>query len=127
MKNELMRKEAVRYVKEVKRQMLCPKKMKNDMLLSLENSIMDYMEEHPEASAQEIETHFGKPQQIAVEYIASLDQNELRKEIQKSKLIKKMIVFLAVGILLIAAVTSVVVIVWNANTQPDIIYHEIVQ
>ncbi len=72
-------------------------------LKGLENSLEEYLLEHPAASLSDFEDRFGAPQDVVNEYITGSDVNYLYKRLNIAKYIRlACIVMLALAILLFA-------------------------
>ena len=65
------------------------------------SSVEEYGEEHPECSAEEIIERFGSPEDVAYEYVSSVDAEEICRRITMSRSIKR-----AVGVIVIAAAVA---------------------
>lgn len=85
------------YYKAIKR--CCPKSIRKRLLADLKDSVWDYIENNEGATIENVEKHFGTPEQFASEYTASLDSDEQKKLIKKSKL--TVIITVSVAICLI--------------------------
>ena len=72
-------------------------------LKGLENSLEEYLLEHPAASLSDFEDRFGAPQDVVNEYITGSDVDYLYKRLNIAKYIRlACIVMLALAILLFA-------------------------
>jgi uncharacterized membrane protein len=98
-------KQSREYIKTVRNQMLLPSKTKKRALYDLSSGVEEYIQNNPDASIDDLTTHFGNPKTVVGEYILSLDQDELTAEIRKSKIIKRAAISIAVA--LIVAITAI--------------------
>ena len=56
------------YFREIKALLLCSKEQKDELLLGLKSDVEDFIEEHPDATLQDLKDHFGTPESIADSY-----------------------------------------------------------
>ena len=66
-----------RYFKQIR--LLIPVRSKGvkRFLRDFGNSVVEYQEEHPECSAEDIIEWFGSPEDVAYEYVSSVDAEEI--------------------------------------------------
>lgn len=73
------------FQKEVKALLLCPEEEKDRLLFGLWSDIEEYLEDHPDATLEELKAHFGQPEDVANSYQFSIGGEEVRKRIKKKK------------------------------------------
>lgn len=77
-----------RYIRSIRRVLPCCRKMKKSIISQLNQSIKDFLVQHPNADADMLQAHFGTPQQIAATCIdvqntpAMLKKYSLKKRVQ---------------------------------------------
>jgi len=125
MRIDMYNKQGKQYIKMIERQLLCPRKAKESMLLNLKNSVLEYTEENPDVTLDEMKSRFGEPKAIADDYIASLDQEDLRKAIKKSDFLKRAIIISVAIVVLAVVITSVIVVIHNNANSTKYIYDSI--
>ena len=76
-------------------------------LQDFRNAVEEYQEEHPECSAEDIMERFGSPEDVAYEYVSSVDSEEICRRITISKFVRR-----AIGIIVIVAVIAAGYRVW---------------
>ncbi len=69
------------------------KKFLNDMRMSID----DYVSEHNQSTMDDIVAEFGTEKDIALDYIESLDTDNLIEQLSKTALIRKLIAIVAVS------------------------------
>lgn len=76
-------------------------------LRDFRSSVEEYWEEHPECSAEDLIEQFGSPEDVAYEYVSSVDAEEICRRISISKFVRR-----AVGIIAAVAVVAAGYRVW---------------
>ena len=114
------------FCKKSKRKLKCPHKIKRDLVMRIESSVYDYIENKPEVSYNEIEAHFGSPRELANSYISSLDSEEICKAIKKAKTIKIAVIVTCIIALIALFATFAKMISDNKDTQVTEIETEII-
>ena len=91
------------YFKQIERSLFtCPKKKRATFLRDFRGSVSAYVEEHPQASVQELKSIFGTPEAIAEAFLQS-DEFSTTKKVVSSKRRIVRIVLIAACILAAAA------------------------
>lgn len=90
------------YLREIERLLPYDSTQKKHCVTELENSISDYLDEHPDATLEKLYAEFGHPEDIAEIYLDRVDPKQLSKEVS----VKRRIAF---GV--IAAIIILVVII----------------
>ena len=114
-----------KYIESIDKQIAFPKKIKKKLLFNLQNSVVCYVENHSDTTFEQLISHFGTPESVSEEYIATVDHDELQKAIRKSKFIKRVVLIGVAAILLAILVTSAVVIIRNETTKTRIVYDNV--
>ena len=100
------------YQKAVAKHLHCSKKIKAEILHALEGDLAAFMTEHPEATAAQLEQHFGKPADCAKSALASLlaDDEHAWEFFQKTNKRNRRItmVLLAICALLLVAILCMI-------------------
>lgn len=73
------------YFREIKALLLCSKEQKDELLLGLKSDVEDFIEEHPDATLQDLKDHFGTPESIADSYQSTVGESEIRKKFHYSR------------------------------------------
>lgn len=73
------------YFREIKALLLCSKEQKEELLLGLKSDVEDFIEEHPDATLQDLKDHFGTPESIADSYQSTVGESEIRKKFHYSR------------------------------------------
>lgn len=106
-----------KYFRQVKGELLCPRKTRKQIMEDLKKNVSLYLEEHPEATIENILHTFGSPRQIAASYVEELPTPEL---IKKLKLRKRI---LHSAIAFVTAVALLCTLMWG--TAILIALHEV--
>lgn len=62
----------------------------------------DYLDEHPDATEQALQAHFGHPEEYVKEFLAGMDSEELARDLSAKRLRGKLAVAVAVVLLVLA-------------------------
>lgn len=98
-----MNRELKRYYADILRLLPGTAKQKKQLMETLWESVNAYIEEKPQATIQEVQAHFGTPQQIAAAYLDEMSTPEVIKKIKTRKTV--------IGI--ICAAIALAVIMWG--------------
>ena len=110
------------FFKNAKSNLNCPHKIKKDLILRIESSVYDYIENRPDASYDDITAQFGSPRELADSYINSLDSEEISKAIKKAKTIKIAVIVTCIIALIALFATFAKMISDNSDSQYK--YHD---
>ncbi len=106
-----MNKSVKKYLRRVRGWLPCTRRMKNDIMARIEDSVLSWAQENPHCSYTDIENQFGKPDRIAADYVDNLGTAELLKNLHIKKKIVTVMTAIAVIIALIWAIGVTVVVV----------------
>ena len=95
------------YFREIRLLIPVSSKGAKKFLQDFRSSVEEYAENHPECSAEEIIERFGSPEDVAYEYVSSVDAEEICRRITISRYIKR-----AVGVIVVVAVIAAGYRVW---------------
>lgn len=109
-------KELTKYYNAVKKNLHCSKQLKKEILHALESDVEEYTQQNPDLTIEEIREHFGTPAEFAKESMSALDDEEIGRQIKKSKYIKRVIAITAIILILVFTITAVWVIAENSRT-----------
>lgn len=93
---------AKKYLQKVRRSLTCPRKLKKRMLDGLRSDIDAYLEEHPNASLEDLTERFGEPAALSESYLSALDAGELKSAVN----VKKRVV------LIVLSACAAAVLIW---------------
>lgn len=113
------------YLKQVKASLTCPGKIKKRLLLQLQGDVAEFLETNPNAAMQDLVNRFGPPEQMAISYLANLDGDELQKQIRKSKVIKRIVMFTCIGILSIILIVASIIIIDNLTDDVSVVTYTV--
>lgn len=98
-----MSREVEAYLQRIEQNLFtCKKKKRHAFLRDLRGSLNAYIEEHPEASVQELQGMFGSPEEIAEAFLHA-EQFDTSKKVFSSKKRISRIILIAVCALVAAA------------------------
>ena len=106
-----MNKSVKKYLRRVRGWLPCTRRMKNDIMARIEDSLLSWAQENPNCDYPDIEARFGKPEKIAADYVDNLGTAELLKNLHIKKKIVTVVTAVAVTIALIWAIGVTVVVV----------------
>lgn len=116
---------AEKYLKAVKRELVCPKSLRKRSLDQLETSLDEFLEDHPTATEADIVEQFGSPADFANAFLTSLDEGELKKQLKKGKRVWVIVVATCALALLLLVLTFVKMIEDNKKNQPVVLEYTI--
>lgn len=70
-----------RYCGRVRRSLFCPAALREPILSQLEEAVLFYLEEHPQAGMDELCAHFGAPKAFAANVLENMEGEQLRKQL----------------------------------------------
>ena len=97
-------KELKQYYREIAKKLPVGRKQKQQILLTITQSVEDYLAAHPLADFQAVQAHFGSPQEIAAAYIENMTTPEILKKFRFRKTI----------IIVVCSVAAVALLMWAA-------------
>lgn len=89
-----------KYFRNIRLLMLMRNHDSRKYIRTLKFSVADYIENHPDCTADDVICHFGTPKDIVLEYIESIDIEQLYKKLRLSRYIKMIIGIIILGIIL---------------------------
>lgn len=103
---DMEQKDIKMYMKKAK--MLFPTlgKKEKDYLRGMEQNLMDYVQDHPEVSLDQLYKEFGSPKDVVVEYLNCVDIDDLIKKIRRSIIIKRAVCSIVVVFFVVCIFTS---------------------
>ena len=72
-----------RYCGRVRRSLFCPAALREPILSQLEEAVLFYLEEHPQAGMDELCAHFGEPKAFAANVLENMEGEQLRKQLAR--------------------------------------------
>lgn len=109
------------YLKSVKRELVCPKSLRKRSLDQLKTSLDEFLEDHPTATEADIVEQFGSPADFANAFLASLDEEKLKKQLKKSRQIWAVVITVCAIALLLLVLTFVKMIEDNKNSHTVVV------
>ena len=86
-----MNRELTWYYRNILRLLPGTTKQKKQIMKMIWQSVSAYIKEKPQATIQEVQAHFGTPQQIAAAYLDEMSTSEVIKKIQTRKTVTSII------------------------------------
>lgn len=106
------------YLRQVKRN--CPFFFRKKLLTDLKSHLLDYFDENPCSTLEDITSHFGRPEKFADEFLLSMDETTRKKTVQKTQWFKRSVLAGVAAIVLIIAVTAAWMLYETAQKR---VYH----
>ncbi|MBQ3136623.1 MAG: hypothetical protein IJB74_03985 [Clostridia bacterium] len=97
-------KEIKEYLSKIKNFLICDSKLKKSIITEIEESIYEFAETNGIRNIEEIEKHFGTPEDVAREYLSLIDPKLIKKAVS----IKRFILYATVTALVIFVVFLVI-------------------
>lgn len=72
-----------KYCGQVRRSLFCPAALRRPVLSQLEEAVLFYLEEHPQAGMDELCAHFGAPKAFAANVLENMEGEQLRKQLAR--------------------------------------------
>lgn len=107
-------KEIEAYLKEVKKN--CPYPFRKRLVAEMRGSVLDYLEENPEGTMEDVVAHFGAAETLGYSYILDMDGKERQKLFNRARWIKCCAIA-GIVICLLLAVGSQIWIAYD-NSRP---------
>lgn len=104
-----------RYIRSIRKTLPCSGKMKRDIVSKISESIEDYLLRNPSADMEEIQAHFGTPQEIAINCVDGQDAFVQLKKIRS----KKRVLSVTAGVMAASFLMWVGFVAWDAYVAQD--------
>ena len=72
-----------KYCGQVRRSLFCPAALRRPVLSQLEEAVLFYLEEHPQAGMDELCAHFGAPKAFAANVLENMEGEQLQKQLTR--------------------------------------------
>ena len=72
-----------KYCGRVRRSLFCPAALRRPVLSQLEEAVLFYLEEHPQAGMDELCAHFGAPKAFAANVLENMEGEQLQKQLTR--------------------------------------------
>lgn len=95
----MTKREWSRYLQKVKRKLLCPHSIKKTIIENFKQQILEYIEQNPDSTVQEMINLFGSPQLVAQRYLSVIDSKVLDKFKNRIRILKVLFFIIILGIL----------------------------
>ena len=92
------------YYREIKSYLPCSRKEKKRILKEIRGNVDSFLEDHPEADFEAIQTHFGTPHLISVSCVENMDTVKLLKALKIRKRIITAVAATLLAALLLRAI-----------------------
>ena len=71
------------YCRRVRRRLFCPAALRGQTLSQLEEAVLFYLEEHPQAGMDDLCAHFGTPKAFAANVLENMEGEQLQKQLTR--------------------------------------------
>ena len=107
-----------KYLRKVRSYLPCSRKVKNQLMAQIADSVGSYLTEEPEATYEQIVARFGNPETIAAAYVESTGTAEILRALQ----IRRRIVAIVAAVMAVILLSWAIVVTWTAinynNSRP---------
>lgn len=111
-----MTNELLRYHRQVKKELVCPRSMRDKFLADARRMTDDFISENPGATMAELKNAVGDPSQLAAMFLENADSNIVKGyRKRKSRLKRLAIILLVVALLAMTALAIYVINFKNAE------------
>lgn len=105
-----MTNELLRYHRQVKKELVCPRSMRDKFLADAKRMTDDFISENPGATLDELKSAVGEPDQLATMFLDSVDSDVVEVYRKRKSWVKRLaVILLAVGLFATAALTIYVI------------------
>lgn len=111
-----------RYLRQIRSMLPCGGKRRRELMDNVRSGVIRYLEEHPDATAEQVMAYFGAPEAIAASYVESAGTAEILRSVRIRRKITAMVAVVLLVILLSwAAVVTWAVIDAYRDVRGDIL------
>ncbi len=111
-----------RYLRQIRSMLPCGGKRRRELMDNVRSGATRYLEEHPDATAEQVMAYFGAPEAIAASYVESAGTAEILRAVRIRRKITAMVAVVLLVILLSwAAVVTWAVIDAYRDVRGDIL------
>lgn len=111
-----------RYLRQIRSMLPCGGKRRRELMDNVRSGVTRYLEEHPDATAEQVMAYFGAPEAIAASYVESAGTAEILRSVRIRRKITAMVAVVLLVILLSwAAVVTWAVIDAYRDVRGDIL------
>lgn len=111
-------KDVNKYISQVKKYLVCPKAEKKQITEDIQSAVYGFVEDRNPQNIAEVYNHFGTPEELAKAHLADVDPKKIKKAIN----IKRVVVAAVVLALVMFAITMIVALIDNHNTDVERIH-----
>ena len=97
------------YIRSIRRELPCSGKKKRQFISQIRCSIMDFLQENPEADLEAVQAHFGTKQEIVEDFVRNEDASDLLRKMS----VKKKVLAIIAGVMFFVLVTWGAVVAWE--------------
>lgn len=97
-----------RYLRQIRSMLPCGGKRRRELMDNVRSGATRYLEEHPDATAEQVMAYFGAPEAIAASYVESAGTAEILRSVRSRRKITAM----AAVVLLVILLSWAAVVTW---------------
>ena len=97
-----------RYLRQIRSMLPCGGKRRRELMDNVRSGATRYLEEHPDATAEQVMAYFGAPEAIAASYVESAGTAEILRAVR----IRRKITAMVAVVLLVILLSWVAVVTW---------------
>lgn len=118
--------ELKKYFHSIKKALRSTPGEKKHLLAALQSDVEEYLAENPEASMDDVVSHFGTPETIGMEHIRDLSIEELNTNMRAASFVKRVILITGIAVVAIVAVLAIGIALYNRDNSSQYYYEEII-
>lgn len=105
-----MTNELLRYHRQVKKELVCPRSMRDKFLADARRMTDDFISENPESTLDELKSAVGEPYQLAAMFLENADSDVVERYRKRKSWVKRLaVILLAVALFATTALTVYVI------------------
>ena len=97
-----------RYLRQIRSMLPCGGKRRRELMDNVRSGATRYLEEHPDATAEQVMAYFGAPEAIAASYVESAGTAEILRAVR----IRRKITAMVAVVLLVILLSWAAVVTW---------------
>ena len=113
------------YIGAVKK-VICHVPERRKIAKDLRHEVEIYLEQNEDATMADVYQVFGTPEGIRAALIADMQPEEVAKQINRTKIVRRVAVVTAAIIIVLFVLTMVGIVIYNYNHQPMYVFEEII-
>lgn len=110
--------ELLMYHNQVKKNLNCPKAMREKFLADAKRMTDDFLAENPDATLDELKSAIGEPDKLAAMFLENVDSKVIEGHRQRKRWAKKIVVVFLVAVFIAVTAFSIYAANYRYNAKP---------